>query len=124
MFVSRFEQAKSDMQRAMRLSPRDSRIAVWHDYLCGAEFRQGDYDASIDECHKALDAGYVRDPGTYSKLAAALALEGKMEEAKSAVAEARRLDPNLTVKSAIAVAPRPTNPHYVEGLRKAGLPEE
>jgi hypothetical protein len=23
-----------------------------------------------------------------------------------------------------AEAPRPTNPHYVEGLRKAGLPEE
>jgi len=123
MVSSRYEQAKSDVQRAMRLSPRDPRKVVWYDYLCGAEFRQGNYDASIDACHEAVNAGY-RTSSSYSKLAAALALEGKMEEAKTAVAEARRLDPNLTVKSAIAVAPRPTNPHYVEGLRKAGLPEE
>jgi hypothetical protein len=59
-------------------------------------------------------------------LAAALALEGKMEEAKTALAEARRLDPNFTVKRVIAfrATPPPIAAPLVEGLRKAGLPEE
>jgi adenylate cyclase len=123
--LSRFEQAKSDAQRAMRLSPRDPRIGVWHVLLAGAEFGQGHYDASIDEDHKALDAGF-RVPATYFGPAAALALEGKMEEAKTALAEARRLYPNLTVKRVIALpgVPPPIAPLVVEGLRKAGLPEE
>ena len=55
-------------------------------------------------------------------LAAAYALEGKMDEAKSALAEARRLNPNLTVKWFIAHSPNV--PKAIEGLRKAGLPEE
>ena len=45
-----------------------------------------------------------------------------MDEAKPALAEARRLNPNLTVKWAIAHSPN--LPKQFEGLRKAGLPEE
>jgi hypothetical protein len=55
-------------------------------------------------------------------LAAAYALEGKTDEAKTALAEARRLNPKLTVKWAIAHMPN--LPPVFEGLRKAGLPEE
>jgi hypothetical protein len=45
-----------------------------------------------------------------------------MEEAKSALAEARRLEPKLTVKS--TAADGPNIPTLVDGLRKAGLSEE
>jgi adenylate cyclase len=121
--LGRFEEAKSDVQHAMRLSPRDPRIGLWHFLLGGAEFGQGHYDASIDEYHKALDAGF-RFPATYYSLAAALALEGKMEESKTALAEARRLNPYLTVKWVIAIPPPPPIASLIEGLRKAGLPEE
>ncbi len=123
LFLGRFEQAKSDAQQAMRLSPRDPRIDFWHFLLGVAEFGQGHYDASIDEYHKALDAGF-RIPPTYFRLAAALALVGKMDEAKTALAEARRLNPNLTVKWVIALPPAPPIAPLIEGLRKAGLPEE
>ena len=51
----------------------------------------------------------------------AFALDGKTEEAKSAVTEALRLNPKLSVKWLSA------NiwdfPPYVDGLRKAGMPE-
>jgi len=98
-------------------------MGIWYFYLGLAEFGQGRYDASIDEDHKALDAGF-RFWGTYSRLAAALALEGKMEEAKTALAEARRLNPYLTVKWVIALPPPPPIAPLIQGLRKAGLPEE
>jgi len=55
-------------------------------------------------------------------LAAAYALEGKMDEARTALAEARRLNPKLTVKW--LQSGTPNEPTLFEGLRKAGLPEE
>lgn len=105
----------------MRLSPRDPKIGAWHEGLGFAKFGLGHYAAAIDEYHKALDAGF-RIYYVYTELAAALALEGKMEEAKTAVAEARRLNPKASVKDAIAKAP--DVPPLFDGLRKAGLPEE
>ena len=54
--------------------------------------------------------------------AAAYALAGKMDEAKNALAEGRRLNPNLTVKWLTDHAPN--IPPLFDGLRKAGLPEE
>lgn len=96
-FLGRVEQAKPDFRQAMRLSPRDPKISLWHFALGGSELEQGHYDAAIDELHKALDAGW-RAYIPYAVLAAAYALEGKGDEAKSALAEARRLNPSLTVK--------------------------
>ncbi len=116
-----FEQAKSDLRQAMRLSPRDPKTGVWYMQLGSPELEQGHYDAAIDELHKALDAGF-RPYIPYANLAAAYALEGKMDEAKSALAEARHLNPNLTVKWVIAHSPN--LPKAFEGMRKAGLPEE
>ena len=80
-----------------------------------------DFFNNIDEYHNAIDASY-RVFFAYSNLAAAYALEGKMDEAKTALAEARRIFPNLTVKWMIAHTPN--LPPVFQGLRKAGLPEQ
>jgi hypothetical protein len=45
-----------------------------------------------------------------------------MEAAKAALAEARRFNPKFTVKQMISIVP--VIPNLLEGLRKAGLPEE
>ena len=119
--LGRFEQAKSDLRQAMRLSPRDPKIRLWQMQLGIPELEQGHYDAAIDEFHKAIEAGY-RQFVPYAMLAAAYALNGKMDDAKSALAEARRLNPNLTVKWFIEHSPN--FPRVFEGVRKAGLPEE
>jgi adenylate cyclase len=119
--LGRYEQAISDVRQAMRLSPRDPRIGLWLVDLGNAELALGHFDAAIDEYHKAIDAGW-RAYQPYRGLAAAYALAGKMEEAKIALVEARRLNPLLTLKW------QQTNsvniPPLVEGLRKAGLSEE
>jgi tetratricopeptide (TPR) repeat protein len=118
--LGRFEKAKSDILQAMRLSPRDPTMPLWQTNLADAEMGLGHFDAAIDLIHQSIDAGY-RVSYTYRELAAAYALAGKMEDAKAALAEALRVDPTLTIKS---VARTNTGPAVLEGLRKAGMPEE
>jgi tetratricopeptide (TPR) repeat protein len=118
--LGRFEQAKSDAQLEIGLSPRDPLIGLSHIRLGDAELGLGHLDAAIDNYLNAADSGF-RPFFVYSDLAAAYALEGKMDEAKTALAEARRLNPKLTVKWLQSVAPN--IPALFEGLRKAGLPE-
>jgi TolB-like protein/Flp pilus assembly protein TadD len=119
--LGRFEQAKSDAQQAMRLSPRDPETPNRLVNLGMAELGLGHFDAAVAEFQKAIDAGaHYFIP--YVNLAAAYALAGKMDEAKTALAEGRRLNPNLTVKWLTDHAPN--IPPLFEGLRKAGLTEE
>ena len=92
-----------------------------HLQLGDAELGLGHFGAAIDEYHVAIDAGY-RHFSTYSNLAAAYALDGKIDEAKTALAEAQRLNPKLTINWMSAHTPN--LPPVFEGLRKAGLPEE
>ena len=58
----------------------------------------------------------------YSNLSAAFAHAGKMDEAKAALADARRLNPAITIKWMKEHAPN--LPTVFDGVRKAGLPEE
>jgi adenylate cyclase len=118
--LGRFEQAKSDALQAIRLSPRDPFVGGWHLGIGDAELGLGHFDAAIDAYHKTIDLGF-RAFQPYIDLAAVYALEGKLDEAKSALAEARRLNPRLTVKSLQTVA---NLPPLFEGVRRAGLPEE
>jgi adenylate cyclase len=121
LVLGRYEQAISDVQQAMRLSPRDPTIGLWLVTLGDAELGLGHFDAAIDKYHKAIDAGW-RAYHPYRGLAAAYALDGKMEEAKTALAEARSLTPQLTAKWLQTHSQ--SIPRLLEGLRKAGLPEE
>ena len=105
----------------MRLSPRDPNLGSWHNFASDAELGLGHFDAAIEEARKAIDAGY-RVFLAYTQLAIAYALKGNLEEAKAALAEARRLNPKLTVK--LMRDRYPDFPWVSEGLRKAGLPEE
>ena len=81
----------------------------------------GHFDAATDEYRKAIDVG-PRQFFQYTNLAAAYALAGKMDEAKAALADARRLNPAITVKW--MQQHTPNLPAVFDGLRKAGMPEE
>jgi TolB-like protein/class 3 adenylate cyclase len=120
-YLGQFEQAKSDVQQAMRLSPRDPRTSQWRNFLADAELGLGHCDAAIDEANKAIDAGY-RVFYSYLNLAAAHALKGDMDPARAPLAEARRLNPKLSVKW--LTARKPILQPAFNALRKAGLPEE
>ena len=122
-YLGQFEQAKADVQQAMRLSPRDPRLGQWHDKMADAELGLGHFDAAIDESNKAIDAGF-KAFFTYLRLAIAHALKGDIDEAKTALTEARRLKPELSDKwlRGNKAFSGYTQPWY-DALRKAGLPE-
>ena len=119
--IGRYEQAKADAQWAIRLSPRDPDVPIFHAAIGAAEISLGHFDAAIDEFRKAIDSGLNTFYG-YSNLSAAYAHAGKMDEAKAALAEARRLNPKLTVKWMREHTPN--LPAVFDGVRKAGLAEE
>ena len=121
LFDGRFEQAKSDILESMRLSPREPLKAIGTKYLGDSELGLGHFDAAIEDYRKAIDLG-MPSMWPYASLTAAYALSGKMDEAKSALAEARRLEPKLTIKFVTLFSP--PIPNLFDGLRKAGLPEE
>jgi adenylate cyclase len=122
-YLGQFEQAKSDVQQAIRLSPRDPRIGRWHNFIAAAELGLGHFDAVIEESSKAIDTGY-KVFYSYLNLAAGHALKGDMDEAKTAMAEARRLNPQLSVKWLTEHGIQPHLQPRFDALRKAGLPEE
>ena len=120
--LGRFEQAKADAERSMmRLSRRDPYMGRFQVEIGDAELSLGHFDAAIDEYHKAIASG-LNTYYAYSNLSAAYAQAGRMGEAKTALAEARRLNPNLTVKWMIEHMPN--LPAVFDGVRKAGLVEE
>jgi adenylate cyclase len=81
-------------------------------------FATAGISAAVQELRRAVDGGFQTD-FSYAFLAAAEAILGNDADAKSALAEALRLHPQLTVKwfKSIRI------PEVREGLRKAGLPE-
>ena len=96
-------------------------MGSFHINLGDAEINLGHFDAAIEAYRKALASGQ-RWFFVYANLAAAYAQAGRMDEAKAALAEARRLNPELTVKW--VMEHMRDYPAVVDGVRKAGLPEE
>ena len=120
-YLRRFEQAKSDIQQAMLLSPRDPAMGQWFNLRADTELGLGRFDEALEDAKKAIEGGH-RVFYTYLNLAAAHAFKGEMDEAKAAMAEARRLKPDLSVKW--LMKHKPVLQFAFDGLRKAGLPEE
>ena len=113
--------AIANIDQAFKLSPRDPEIGLWH-WIKGNTFNHmGRYPDAIREEQAALDGGYS-GWSVYTAMAVAYAFMGRQSEAEVAVAQARKLNPKITIKWHRARLDLP-EVHF-EGLRKAGLPEE
>ena len=75
----------------------------------------------IEQFKRAVYSGYPTY-FPYAFLAGAEAAKGNDAEAKLALTEARRLNPQLTIKFFVETIP--ALPIVIDGLRKTGLPEE
>jgi adenylate cyclase len=126
------EAAISYIEKAIRLSPYDASIAVSYMVLGRCHLLLGHVDEAIDLLRKARAA----NPRLYLVhfcLAAALGLKGDLDEARAALAEAIKINPELNSLARVRAHWRQLNNPQRRalaektedaGLRNAGMPEE
>ncbi|MGH1574989.1 adenylate/guanylate cyclase domain-containing protein [Methylobacterium sp. P31] len=114
-------------ENAIRLSPKDPSLNVFEYAVCHSHTHLKHWDKAIEWCSKSVAHGPFWL--AYIDLAAAYAWTGRGDEAKQAVAEILKLKPGYTVQkwANMGWSNNPTflaeYAYIVEGLRKAGLPE-
>jgi TolB-like protein/class 3 adenylate cyclase/TPR repeat protein len=131
VFVGRAEETEAHVTEALRLSPRDTMAYIWMYFAGLAKLHLGKYEQAIAWFRRAIEANR-NYPAANFNLAAALARLGRMDEAHSAVRAGLALNPTFTVsRGRAALTARSDDPTYLaqlepilDGLRKAGVPEQ
>ncbi len=131
ILMGRAEETEAHIAEALRLSPRDTTAYTWMNIAGIAKLHLGSYEQAVAWFRRALEANR-NNPPAYFWLAAALAQLGRPDEARSAVKAGLALDPAFGISRARAAwTARSDDPTYLaqlepilEGLRKAGLPEQ
>jgi TolB-like protein len=126
VFLGELELAIRHFTQSMRLSPLDPFIYLATTGIAGVHFFAGRYDEALSWAEKALQ----ESPNYHTALrysAASSALAGRLEDAQKTMARLREIDPDLRVSDLRDMIPPVRRPEYyarwVEGLRKAGLPD-
>jgi TolB-like protein len=123
------QETEAHVAEAFRLSPREPLSFYWYLFLGIADLYIGRFDRAIERLRKSIELG--RDFGiAHYYLAAALALAGHETDAAAAGAEGCRLIPGFSIRKFRSYS-NGTNATFlaqrervIEGLRKAGVPEE
>ncbi len=112
--------------KAERLSPRDPLLWAFTIVYALAHVLSEDYEAAVEWAQKTIQNPRAAGYWSHAVLAAALANLGRIEEARAAVAVALERKPDLSLayleKTLPTKHPGGLDP-YLDGLRKAGLPE-
>jgi tetratricopeptide (TPR) repeat protein len=112
-------------RRAIRLNPLDPLIPRMHTGVAAAQFLAGQYKEAAASAENALRQ-HPNDQILLRMAAASHALAGQTADAQKALARVQHLNPALRLSKIAELAPcrRPEDvAKYVEGMRKAGLPE-
>ena len=118
--------AIQNMQEAMRLSPRDFLMVVWFIGNAWAYLSAGKFEQAADCAKRAIDCNPAF-PDTHGVFAATSAHLGHMADARAGLDGYMRLMPGLTAGDERLIRPfrRPDDrERFLDGLRKAGLPEK
>ena len=122
---AQFDRAIELYQRALKLNP-NSPYGRW--YLAGiadAHLNAGRFDEAIDWATRSLNTQAQGDVALIT-LTVAYAMLDRMDEARAVLDRLQRHRPGLTIKTLMENLPtgrRNIGHSWVEGLRKAGLPE-
>ncbi len=118
-------EARRRAEKALRLSPLDPHIFFTHCTLCIAAYIEGDYETAVAwgrRCH-AENPIYTAN---LRFLAAGLAANGQLEEARRVGATLRSAEPNFQVRSFVdsyALQEKKFTARLAEHLTLAGLPK-
>jgi adenylate cyclase len=114
------------IERSIRLDPRTRHSAGHMNQLAMGSYLCRDYEAAIAAAKRAIRE-HPEFPNTYRWLAAALGQVGRIEEAKEALEKAIAVAPagfEMYVRQRVPWHRPEDYAHMLEGLRKAGMPEE
>jgi adenylate cyclase len=114
------EEAIPSFERAIRVSPVDPLLYMTLTGIGQALIELRRFDEAIVVLKKSLRQNLYLT--TYRCLASAFAHLGRDAEAHDAAARVLEMDPAFTISALIARAPKNLK-LFIEGLRKAGLPE-
>jgi TolB-like protein/Tfp pilus assembly protein PilF len=119
------ELAISDLERAMRLSPRDAFMFLTHGQMAAAHLFAGRYDEAVQWADSSLRL-LPHHVTAHRVLVAAHALAGRTDAARRTWLVYRKLDPETrltTLSERLAIPSGPSLAKFAEGLRLAGMPE-
>jgi adenylate cyclase len=122
--AGRSKEGVAALERSIRLDP--CRSAVRFNQIALALYFTGEYDAAVEAANGAIRSS-PSYPNPYRWLAAALGQLGRIEEAKQALEKAIAIAPasfRMYVRERAPWRRPEDHAHMLEGLRKAGLPEE
>jgi len=122
-YAGRTEDSFQAAQRAIRLSPRDPSLAIYYGIAGYARFMTRQYDEAIALAREAIrHRGDLT--GAYRVLAVSAGMSGDTQLARTALAELRRTQPNISLSWIATQLPwrdDADRDHYLEGFRRAGL---
>jgi TolB-like protein len=127
-FSGRGEETEGHMQKAFQLSPFDTNAYAWLIWIGNAKSQLNADKEAVVWYRKGLEANRNFATGHFF-LAGALALLGRLDEAKAAAKAGLALDPAFTVRR-FRLGASGDNPIYLagrerlcDGMRQAGVPE-
>jgi tetratricopeptide (TPR) repeat protein len=129
--AGRAEESEADVRKALQISPEDPWTFVWMTWAGMAANLIARYDHAVEWLRRSLEANR-NYPNTHFLLAAGLGNLGRLEEARASVAAGLALDPLFAIARYRAFSDALSdNPIYragrdrnIDGLRKAGVPEQ
>jgi TolB-like protein/class 3 adenylate cyclase len=125
IYLGEAEVAIDHLERAIRLDPLNPFLYNSHNAVAAAYFLAGRYEIAAQWAEKALHE-LPRYLPAIRIAAASYALSGQIDRAQTYVRQMLEIDPSLRASNLKGIVPfrqMTDASRYVDGLRKAGLPE-
>ena len=129
IFLGQAEDTEAHIQEALRLSPRDTFVYCWYTFAGTAKIHLGQDEDAVVWLRRSIETNR-NHPNSHFYLAAALAHLGRLPEAAFEAQAGLAINPNCTIarirRDALSNNPvyLAQRERYLDGLRKAGLPEQ
>ena len=121
----RSDEAIENIEHAMRMSPRDPQNSLFNAGLAAAHYLAGRYTEAVGFARRSSQQRQGLIAGSRI-LIASLAQAGQIDEARAALQRSKEIHPNLSIAWIEKYVPYTAGPmaKFVEGMRKAGVPEQ